>query len=125
MSTMITEECISCGVCEPECPNAAISEADGIYVIDPALCTECVAFHDVEQCAAVCPVDCCVTDPNHVVLKIEYCEPAVKGNTATNVTKPVKVETGAEIMCPAFVENGELIRVDTRTGAYIERAKEE
>ena len=66
-----------------------------------------------------------ITPPNHVVLKIEYCEPAVKGNTATNVTKPVKVETGAEIMCPAFVENGEFIRVDTRTGAYIERAKEE
>ena len=66
-----------------------------------------------------------ITPPNHVVLKIEYCEPAVKGNTATNVTKPVKVETGAEIMCPAFVENGEFIRVDTRTGAHIERAKEE
>ncbi len=66
-----------------------------------------------------------ITPPNHVVLKIEYCEPAVKGNTATNVTKPVKVETGAEIMCPAFVENGEFIRVDTRTGSYIERAKEE
>lgn len=66
-----------------------------------------------------------VTPPNHVVLKIEYCEPAVKGNTATNVTKPVKVETGAEIMCPAFVEIGEHIRVDTRTGDYIERAKAE
>lgn len=66
-----------------------------------------------------------LTPPNHVVLKIEYCEPAVKGNTATNVTKPVKVETGAEIMCPAFVEQGEHIRVDTRTGAYIERAKVE
>jgi elongation factor P len=65
-----------------------------------------------------------VTPPNHVVLKVEYCEPAVKGNTATNVTKPVKVETGAEIMCPAFVEQGESIRVDTRTGEYIERARE-
>ncbi|MCA9247977.1 MAG: elongation factor P [Planctomycetales bacterium] len=66
-----------------------------------------------------------LTPPNHVVLKIEYCEPAVKGNTATNVTKPVKVETGAEIMCPAFVEQGEYIRVDTRTGDYLERAKAE
>ena len=66
-----------------------------------------------------------LTPPNHVVLKIDYCEPAVKGNTATNVTKPVKVETGAEIMCPAFVEQGEYIRIDTRTGEYLERAKEE
>jgi elongation factor P len=66
-----------------------------------------------------------LTPPNHVVLKIDYCEPAVKGNTATNVTKPVKVETGAEIMCPAFVEMGEYIRVDTRTGEYLERAKPE
>ncbi len=65
-----------------------------------------------------------VTPPNHVVLRIEYCEPAVKGNTATNVTKPVKLETGAEIMCPAFINQGELIKVDTRTGDYIERVKE-
>lgn len=65
MSTMITEECINCGVCEPECPNEAISEGDETFQIDPALCTECVGFHDEEQCAAVCPVDCCVTDPNH------------------------------------------------------------
>jgi elongation factor P len=66
-----------------------------------------------------------LTPPNHVVLKIEYCEPAVRGNTATGVSKPVKVETGAEIMCPAFVEIGDLIRIDTRTGEYIERAREE
>ena len=66
-----------------------------------------------------------LTPPNHVVLKIEYCEPAVRGNTATNVTKPVKVETGAEFLCPAFVEQGQFVRIDTRTGAYIERAKEE
>ena len=65
-----------------------------------------------------------ITPPNHVVLKVEYCEPGAKGNTATNVTKPVKMETGAEIHCPAFVEMGELIRVDTRTGEYIERVKE-
>ena len=65
-----------------------------------------------------------VTPPNHVVLKVEYCEPGAKGNTATNVTKPVQVETGAEISCPSFVEMGELIKVDTRTGEYIERVKE-
>ncbi len=66
MATMITEECINCGVCEPECPNEAISEGEETFVIDPALCTECVGFHDTEQCAEVCPVDCCVPDPNNV-----------------------------------------------------------
>jgi len=65
MATMITEECINCGVCEPECPNEAITEGEETFQIDPALCTECVAFHEVEQCAEVCPVDCCVTDPNN------------------------------------------------------------
>ena len=65
-----------------------------------------------------------ITPPNHVVLKVEYCEPAAKGNTATNVAKPVKVETGAEFPCPVFVEIGDLIRIDTRTGEYIERVKE-
>ena len=66
MSTVITEECINCGVCESECPNDAIYEGAEIFVIDPALCTECVAFHPTEQCAAVCPVNCCVPDPNIV-----------------------------------------------------------
>ena len=65
MATMITEECINCGVCEPECPNEAISEGVETFQIDPLLCTECVGFHDEEQCAAVCPVDCCVPDPNN------------------------------------------------------------
>jgi elongation factor P len=65
-----------------------------------------------------------VAAPNHVVLKVEYAEPAVRGNTATNLTKPVKVETGADIIVPSFVETGDLIRVDTRTGEYLERAKE-
>ena len=60
---MITDECINCGVCEPECPNEAISEGETTFVIDPALCSECVGFHEEEQCAAVCPVDCCVPDP--------------------------------------------------------------
>jgi ferredoxin len=66
MATTITTDCINCGACEPECPNNAISQGDPIYVIDPVLCTECVGFHDYEACAAVCPVDCCVTDPNNV-----------------------------------------------------------
>ena len=68
------------------------------------------------------PISCAA--PNHVILKIEYCEPAIRGNTATNLTKPVKLETGAEVICPAFVEIGDLIKVDTRTDEYIERAKE-
>jgi hypothetical protein len=66
MATMITSECINCGACEPECPNNAISQGDPVYVIDPVLCTECVGFHDYEACAAVCPVDVCVTDPNNI-----------------------------------------------------------
>jgi ferredoxin len=65
MSTMITEECINCGVCEPECPNDAITEGEEVFVINPKLCTECVGFHPKEQCAEVCPVDCCVPDPNN------------------------------------------------------------
>lgn len=65
-----------------------------------------------------------ITPPNHIVLKVEYAEPAVRGNTATNVTKPAKLETGAEITVPNFIEMGELIKIDTRTGEYLERVKE-
>lgn len=100
MAIMITDECINCGACEPECPNNAIYEggvewtiADGTslkgnfklkngqtisvlekqapvsadyYYIVHDKCTECVGFHEEPQCAAVCPVDCCVPDPDHV-----------------------------------------------------------
>jgi ferredoxin len=66
MATFITSDCINCGACEPECPNDAISEGEEIYVIDPDLCTECVGFYDHEACQAVCPVECCLPDPNHV-----------------------------------------------------------
>ncbi len=65
MATQITEDCINCGACEDECPNGAISMGEETFVIDPGLCTECVGFHDEPQCAAVCPVDCCVDDPDH------------------------------------------------------------
>lgn len=65
-----------------------------------------------------------VSPPNHMVLKVEYCEPGAKGNTATNVTKPVKLETGAEVNCPSFIEMGDLVKVDTRTAEYIERVRE-
>jgi ferredoxin len=61
----ITEDCISCGACEPDCPNKAISEGDPIYNIDPARCTECVGSFDKSKCAEVCPVDACVTDDKH------------------------------------------------------------
>jgi ferredoxin len=63
MATHITEACINCGACEPECPNGAISLGETIYVIAPELCTECVGFHWEEQCQVVCPVECCLPDP--------------------------------------------------------------
>lgn len=78
MATIITDECISCGVCESECPNQAISEGAGIYVITPALCTECVGFHPEEQCAAVCPVDCCIPDESRVETESALFERARK-----------------------------------------------
>jgi ferredoxin len=65
MAYIITDECINCAACEPECPNDAISAADEIYEIEPDKCTECVGHFDESQCAAVCPVDCCVPDPDH------------------------------------------------------------
>lgn len=64
-----------------------------------------------------------MTPPNQVDLEVTYCEPGAKGDTATNVTKPVKVETDAEIIAPAFINQGDIIRVDTRTGDYVERVK--
>jgi len=100
MAIKITDECINCGACEPECPNNAIYEggvewaiedgtsvqgeykledgtvvdaserqepiSEDFYYIVPDKCTECKGFHDEPQCAAVCPVDCCVPDPEHV-----------------------------------------------------------
>ncbi|SHF37437.1 4Fe-4S dicluster domain-containing protein [Modicisalibacter ilicicola DSM 19980] len=63
MALMITDECINCDVCEPECPNGAISPGEEIYVIDPNLCTECVGHYDEPQCQQVCPVDCIPLDP--------------------------------------------------------------
>lgn len=71
MAFVITEECINCGACEPECPNLAITAGEERYVIDPEKCTECVGHFEESQCAAVCPVDCCVVDPNHKETKDE------------------------------------------------------
>jgi len=81
MATVITDECINCGACEPECPNTAIYQggvewelngvthppiSNDIFYIVPEKCTECVGFFDHEACAAVCPVDCCVPNPKDV-----------------------------------------------------------
>ncbi|HMK14869.1 MAG TPA: YfhL family 4Fe-4S dicluster ferredoxin [Burkholderiales bacterium] len=71
MALMITDECINCDVCEPECPNGAISQGAEIYVIAPALCTECVGHYDTPQCVAVCPVDCIPLNPDCVESKAQ------------------------------------------------------
>ena len=65
MALIITDECINCDVCEPECPNEAIYQGEEIYEIDPSRCTQCVGHFDTPQCIEVCPVDCIVPDPNH------------------------------------------------------------
>ncbi|MBI2855115.1 MAG: YfhL family 4Fe-4S dicluster ferredoxin [Chloroflexi bacterium] len=65
MAYKITEECISCGACEPECPNQSISEGDSTYVINPDKCAECVGSYQSSKCSEVCPVDACVPDPAH------------------------------------------------------------
>ena len=66
MALLITDECINCDVCEPECPNQAISLGAQIYEIDPAKCTECIGHFDEPQCVQVCPVDCIPVNPAHV-----------------------------------------------------------
>ncbi len=66
MALKITDQCINCDVCEPECPNQAISQGLEIYEIDPAKCTECVGHFDKPQCRDVCPVDCIPLDPEHM-----------------------------------------------------------
>jgi ferredoxin len=71
MALKITEECINCAACEPECPNDAITMGDEIYEIDHEKCTECVGHFDESQCVAVCPVDACVLDPEHKESKEE------------------------------------------------------
>jgi len=76
MSLKITDQCINCDVCEPECPNGAISMGPEIYVIDPRKCTECVGHFEKPQCQEVCPVDCIPLDPDYVetreALQLKY-----------------------------------------------------
>ena len=66
---MITDECINCDVCEPECPNHAIYQGLHIYEINPELCTECIGHFDVPQCQEVCPVDCIPINPQFIESK--------------------------------------------------------
>ena len=66
MALMITDECINCDVCEPECPNEAIYQGEMIYEINPHLCTECVGHFDKPQCVEVCPIDCIPLNPDVV-----------------------------------------------------------
>lgn len=65
MALLITDECINCDVCEPECPNEAIYMGPEIYEINPGLCTECVGHFDTQQCVEVCPVECIIVDPDN------------------------------------------------------------
>ena len=65
MALMITDDCINCDVCEPECPNGAISEGEEFYRIDPDHCTECVGHFDEPQCRVFCPVECIITHPEY------------------------------------------------------------
>lgn len=69
MALTITDQCINCDVCEPECPNEAIYQGEEIYEIDPARCTECVGHYDISQCTEVCPVECIIIDPNNIESK--------------------------------------------------------
>lgn len=62
MALFITDECINCDVCEPECPNGAIAQGEEYYVIDPKKCTECVGHFNKSQCVEVCPVSCILVD---------------------------------------------------------------
>lgn len=64
MALWITDDCINCDVCEPECPNQAISMGPEIYAIDPDRCTECVGHFDTPQCVQICPVNCIVPRPD-------------------------------------------------------------
>jgi len=65
MALFITDQCINCDVCEPECPNDAIFQGELIYEIEASKCTECVGHFKKEQCVIVCPVDCILVDPDH------------------------------------------------------------
>jgi len=87
MALKITDQCINCDVCEPECPNAAISRGIEFYVIDPRRCTECVGHFDKPQCREVCPVDCIPLDLEHLESREELVEKfeRLEGERASSV----------------------------------------
>ena len=92
MALWITDACINCDVCEPECPNQAIYMGPEIYEIDPAKCTECVGHFDAPQCVQVCPVECipvnpfCVETPEQLRAKYEALQQACAGAALAPVT---------------------------------------
>lgn len=94
MAVKIIDSCISCGACEPECPNEAISAGDEIYVIDPERCTECYGFYGESQCIAVCPVEAIVPDEDHeedtdaLLAKFKKIHPGVDAKNTDSWVKP-------------------------------------
>ena len=94
MATMITDDCINCGACEPECPNQAIRQGDAAYVINPNLCTECVGFYGAEMCQEVCPVACCIPNPGIREDELTLYERAVRLHGVDEVV--VKEDLDAE-----------------------------
>lgn len=84
MALKITEDCINCDVCEPECPNGAISQGSEIYIINPDLCTECVGHYETSQCVDVCPVDCIIKDPDREETQEKLLEKFTRLTAKTN-----------------------------------------
>ncbi len=78
MALLIKDNCINCDMCDPECPNEAISYGKKIYEIDPDLCTECVGHYDKPTCIAVCPIDCIIVDPARVETEDELYDKYVQ-----------------------------------------------
>ena len=104
MSTYITDECINCGACEPECPNGAIAEGDEIFVIDPNLCTECVGFHGDEACQTVCPVECCIPDPNNRETESSLLQKAISIHTGQKFPAEDELdETTSRFRIPGWI----------------------
>ena len=90
MALMITDECINCDVCEPECPNDAISPGIEIYVIDPARCTQCVGHFDTPQCVEVCPVDCIPVNPD-CIESVDALQRKYEGLMAAKSHTPIAI----------------------------------
>jgi len=88
MAYKITDECISCGACEAECPNSAITEGDETYEINPDLCTECVGYFDTPQCADVCPTEAPIADPDHEESEEDLIEKARKADPDRDFSNP-------------------------------------